>query len=101
MQPAGIKQLQELVERIIGLSVPLAFIILTVMLVIGGIKYLTSGGDAKALGSASGTITWAILGIVFLVVAWLVLQLITAFTGVDILNVCIGFSGENTNNCPN
>lgn len=96
--PAGIKQLQELFTRIINLSVPLAFIALTVMLVYAGIKFITSGGEPKSLQSASGTITWALLGILFLVLAWLILNLIQAFTGVQVTQFCLGFPGAE-NNC--
>lgn len=91
MDPAGLPQLQELFQRIIGLVVPLAFVVLLIMLLYAGFKFLTSGGEPKALQSAGGTVTWAILGIVFLVLAWLVLRLIEAFTGITITNFCFGF----------
>lgn len=93
---AGVTQLQELIQRIINLSVGLAFIALTIMLVVAGIKYLTSGGEPKALSSASTTLTWALLGMLFLVIAWLILLLVKAFTGVNVTIFCISFTG-----CPN
>jgi hypothetical protein len=97
---AGPIQLQQLVQRFINLIVPVAFVILTVMLIIGGIKFLTSGGDPKALGSASQTVTWAFLGILFLVLAWLILLLIQNFTGVNVTQFCLGIpGGSNQNNC--
>lgn len=80
--PAGLIQLEEIVLRIINLSVGLAFIALLVILVYGGIKFLTSGGETKPIQSASGTITWALLGILFLALAWLILRLISVFTGI-------------------
>jgi hypothetical protein len=96
--PAGILQLQEIIVRAIGLIGELAFLILTVMLVTAGIKYIVSGGEQKALQQAHNTATWAILGIVFLVLGWLVLRLVEAFTGVQFLsNFCIGFPGAPTN----
>lgn len=88
----GLDQLQQLIQRIINLSVGLAFVALLVMLIVGGIKYLTSGGEPKPLSSANNTLTWAILGIVFLVIIWLILLLIKAFTGVDVTKFCIGFA---------
>ncbi len=91
MEPAGIVQINELVRRIVNLSIGAAFIALTVVLIIAGIKYLTSGGEPKPLQSANSTITWALLGIVFLVIAWLILRLIEAFTGVKVTQFCIGF----------
>lgn len=92
MGPAGIEQLQQLFQRIINLSVGAAFIALLVMLIVTGIKYLTSGGEAKPLSSANNALTWALLGVIFLVIIWLVLLLIKAFTGVDVTKFCIGFA---------
>lgn len=88
--PAGVLQLQELILRIINLSVALAFITMTVILLWGAIQYLTSGGEAAQIKKASATITWAILGILFLALAWLILLLIQAFTGVNITKFCLG-----------
>ncbi len=94
--PAGIVQLQELVRRFINISVSIAFLIIPIMLVIAGIKYLVSGGEAKAMGSAAGTVTWALLGALFLALAWIILKLIGALTGVDVTNFCFGFPGVAT-----
>ncbi len=97
--PAGVLQLQETLQRIINLGVGFAFIALTVYLIWGGIKYITSGGDPKKLGQAHQTMTWALLGILFLAIIWTVLILIENFTGVKITHICIGFPGAQTN-CP-
>ena len=93
--PSGLKDIEDLVSQLISVSVGLAFIALLVVLVIAGIKFITSGGEAKILQNASLTITWAILGILFLINAWLFLQLIRAFTGVDVTmfdikTLCVG-----------
>src|SRR3989344_2623111 len=80
---AGLTQIEAVFSRVISLFVGLAFVALFVVLVLAGIKFLTSGGDPKALQAARNTVTWALLGILFLVIAWLVLQLIAAFTGIE------------------
>lgn len=97
--PAGPQQLLELVQRLINISVSLGFLLLTIMLFWGGIKYLTSGGDPKKLGEAHQTLTWALLGILFMVFAWLILKLLDNFTGVPITQFCIGFKPLDTA-CP-
>lgn len=84
MPPAGITQLEELFSRVISISVGLAFIALFIVLIVAGIKFLTSGGETKQIQSAAQTITWALLGMLFLIIAWLILQLIEAFTGVEV-----------------
>lgn len=90
--PAGVTQLTELITRIINLSVEAAFTVLLIMLVYAGIKFITSGGDPKAISAAGTTITWAILGILFLAIAWLLLRLIESFTGIPVTKFCIGFN---------
>lgn len=94
--PAGITQIQELILRIINLSVPAAFIVLTVVLFYAGIRFLTSGDEAKPRQAAGMAITWAFLGILFLVLAWLILRLVEAFTGVPVTQFCLGFPGAPT-----
>lgn len=90
--PAGIKQVQELLTRLINISVPLAFMALTVVLFYAGIKFLTSGDEAKPRQAAGMAVTWGLMGIVFLVLAWLILRLVEAFTGVEVTKFCIGFA---------
>ncbi len=97
--PAGVVQLQEIVQRLINFIVPFAFILLTIILIVAGIKFLTSGGEAKPIAAAGQTITWALLGMLFLILAWLILMIIQAFTGVEVTKFCIGFPGAGT--CPN
>lgn len=99
--PAGIAQLEYLFSRIVCISVPLGFTVLLVILVIAGIKYLISAGEPKAVTSAHQTVTWGLLGIVFLALAWLILQLIQNFTGVEVTKFTLsslpgvqGFTGS-------
>jgi len=54
------------------------------MMVFGGIKYLFSAGDPKAVQSAKGTLTWAIIGLAIYALSFTILLLIRAFTGVDV-----------------
>lgn len=89
--PAGVAQLEQLVSRIIFLSVGIAFMALTVMLVYAALKFLTSGGDKKAIAQAWQIITWAFLGIFFMGIAWVILLLVKEFTGVDVTHFSLQF----------
>ena len=82
--PAGLQQIEELFARIVSIMVGLGFVATLIMLVWTGFQYLTSGGEQKAIQSAHNTATWALLGIVFMAVAWVVLQLLKTFTGIDV-----------------
>ena len=82
--PAGLDQIERVFSSIISTIVGLGFMIMLTMIVWAGFKYLTSGGEPKAIQSAHQTVSWALLGIVFMALAWLILQLIKVFTGIDV-----------------
>lgn len=82
--PAGLDQFEFIFKKVISVIVGLGFIAMLIMLIRAGIGYLTSGGEPKAIQQAHFTITWALLGIFFMAIAWLILQLIYSFTGIDV-----------------
>lgn len=81
---AGLYQIEAVFSNVISAFVGLGFIACLVMLISAGFKYLTSGGEPKAISAAHQTFTWALLGIVVMAVAWVILLLIKAFTGIDV-----------------
>lgn len=81
---AGLNEIEQVFKNVISVIVGIGFIAMLVTLIWAGIKYLTSGGEPKAVQSAHQTVTWALLGIIFMAIAWLILQLIHAFTGIDV-----------------
>lgn len=82
--PAGLTQFEDLFQNLISIVVGLGFVAVLVMLIWAGFKYLMSGGDQKSIQQAHQVVTWALLGMFFMALAWLILQLIKAFTGVDV-----------------
>jgi len=63
-----------------------------IMLLIGGVNYLFAGGDQKKLEKAKGTLTAAIIGLIIIAVSYLILMLISEFTGVsDVLQFNLNF----------
>ena len=85
--PATFNDLNIVFESVVGTLLGLAGIILFIMLVAGGFKYITSGGDPKSVESAKKTLTSAIAGLVLTASAYLILRIIADFTGAtNILN---------------
>ncbi len=88
LSPEGVAQLKclEVVfANTLQVITGLAGLALFVMLIIGGIKYLTSGGDPKASEGAKNTMTYALIGIVLMGLAYLIFNILQNFTGVDFL----------------
>lgn len=74
----------ELFQNVASAVLGLAGIALFIYLLIGGFKYLTSGGDPKAVEEAKKTLTYAIGGIILIAAAYLILKFIETFTGAPV-----------------
>ena len=83
---ATLQDIEVVFSRVITAILGLAGIALFLMLVVGGFKFITAGGDPKALDSARKTLTYAIAGMVLVASAFLILRFINVFTGVDVVN---------------
>lgn len=81
---ATLRGLEDLFGNIVSVVLGLAGIALFIMLIAGGFKYITSGGDPKSTESAKKTLTAAIGGVVLVALAYLILRLIGEFTGADV-----------------
>jgi hypothetical protein len=88
----------DLVSGLIRTALVLAAVVFFFMLVIGGIKWIASGGDKGATETARNQITAALVGLVIVFAAWAISYLINAFFGVDIFNLTI--SSVNTGALP-
>lgn len=59
------------------------------ILVLGGLKWVTSGGDEKKVGEARAQITNALIGLAIVFAAWAIMKLIGTVFGIDILKLSI------------
>lgn len=84
-----LKCLEIVFSNILFVAVSLSVFALFAMLLVGGFKYLTSGGDQKAAADAQQTLTYAIAGIALMAVAFLVFRIIEVFTGVQVTKFVI------------
>jgi hypothetical protein len=89
MPPAPLSGLTLVFTNIVRAALALAGVVLFVLLLVGGIKYITSGGDPKATEGAQKTITYAIGGLLLILASYLILVLIWKITGVDVTKFAI------------
>lgn len=80
---ATIQCLEPLFRNVVQAVAALAGVGLFIMLLSGGFRFLTSGGDQKKLEMARGTVTNAIVGIVIIAMGYLILATIAEFTGIQ------------------
>jgi len=73
-----------------GLTIPgIISGLIRLILVIGGIKWIASGGDKGQTEAARNQITAALVGLVIVFAAWAILALIRTFFGVDIFSLTL------------
>lgn len=78
-----------LVSGLIKLVVVIAAIVFFFILVIGGIRWIASGGDKAQTEAAKNQITAALVGLVIVFAAWAIMALIKVFFGVDVFTLTI------------
>jgi len=76
-----------LVNVLLRNSLVIAGVICLVLLISGGFSFIVSaGGDAKAKEKGKNTITSALTGLVLIIAAYWIIQIIEIITGINILN---------------
>jgi hypothetical protein len=76
-------------SSVVTYALGFAGVVLFILLIVGGFKFITSGGDPKAVDSAKKTLTYAIAGLVVILLSFLVLVLIQTLTGVNVTNFTV------------
>lgn len=77
----------QIISNIVGFLTVVAIIWFVFQFILGAMSWITSGGDAKAVESAKGKLTNAIVGIVIILVAMVIMSAIGALLGIDIFNL--------------
>ncbi len=80
----------QILNNLSGFIVALAGIALFLNLLMGGLRYITAGGDPKAVDSAKKTITNSITGMAIVAAGYFLALMIRAITGFDITDIRIG-----------
>lgn len=78
---AGLKCLEGIFDNVLSRLITLIGIGAFIFLIIGGFRYITAGGDQKAIDSAKKTVTYAILGLVGSLVIYFVFQALMGALG--------------------
>ncbi len=82
---AGLEAVIKVVSSVIGFMTVAASIWFLFQLIIGGISWVTSGGDKNNIENARNRITHAFIGLIIVVAGWGILALAGTFFGYDIL----------------
>jgi heme/copper-type cytochrome/quinol oxidase subunit 2 len=72
----GPKNINELIGNITNWVLGIAGAVAVLFIIISGLRYITAGGDSKQTEAAKSSLRNAIIGLVIVVVAFLVVQII-------------------------
>jgi predicted small integral membrane protein len=90
----GALTIPNIVSGAIQLILVLAALIAFIFLIVGGVKWITAGGDKEKTAGAQKTLTSALVGLVIVFAAWAIMSLIGKFFGVDIFKLTIPTVGQ-------
>ena len=80
--PATETSVNDTIALALNLFSAVVGIIAVVMIIVGGIKYITSGGDSGNVTSAKNTILYAVIGLVVVALAQIIVKFVlNRFTG--------------------
>jgi hypothetical protein len=69
-------QVSEVIKGVINVLSIIVGIVAVIMIIIGGLKYVTSAGDAAKVGSAKNTVIYAIVGLVIVALAQVIVRFV-------------------------
>lgn len=85
----GNLQFADLVSGALTFILVIAALVFFFILVIGGVKWIMSGGDKAHTEAARNQITAALVGLVIVFAAWAIASLVGTFFGVNIFDLTI------------
>jgi hypothetical protein len=77
--PPKLEVLFDSIDKIMGYIFPFAALAAVAMIVYGGYMWMISGGDPSKKQIAQGTLTWSVIGLIFLFLIRLLLSILVDF----------------------
>jgi hypothetical protein len=65
-----------LLRRIVNIFSAVVGVIAVIMIIVGGLRYITSGGDSSKVSTAKNSIIYAIVGLVIVALAQLIVRFV-------------------------
>jgi hypothetical protein len=78
-----------LIQNLITWALVIATVAAAIVLLIGGVRWVTSAGDREAASSAQKTITGGIIGLVVAFSTFAVVKVLEVLFGIDLLTIDI------------
>lgn len=66
----------QIIADVINIFSLVVGVVSVIMIIVGGLKYITSGGDSGSVGGAKNTILYAIIGLVIVALAQVIVRFV-------------------------
>lgn len=77
VESGGTSGFVNIVANLIKVVLSVLGVVLVALIIYAGVKWMTAGGDPKAVGEAKTTLTNAVIGLVIIVSAWAITVFVT------------------------
>ncbi len=74
--PPTISGIGTILDKVMDIIFPVAGVVCVIFIIIGGYMWIASAGDPSKVKQAQGTLTWAIIGLIFVLVSTLIVRTI-------------------------
>lgn len=82
---ATIQGVSCLVANVLSVALTVIGLAGFIMLIVGSLKWLLSGGSSQNVDSAKKTMTYAVVGLIVALSSFMIINLIAQFTGVNVI----------------
>jgi cytochrome bd-type quinol oxidase subunit 2 len=72
----GSQKIDGFITDIVNIFSVIVGVVAVIMIIVGGFRYITSGGDSNNISSAKNTIIYAIIGLVIVALAQFIVQFV-------------------------
>jgi hypothetical protein len=69
-------KLSDVIKAIVNIISAIVGVVAVIMIIIGGMRYVTSGGDSNNVASAKNTVLYAIIGLIVVAMAQVVVHFV-------------------------
>lgn len=73
---AATSKVNQIIKLVINIFSIIVGVVAVIMIIVGGLKYITSGGDSNNVTSAKNTILYAIIGLIIVALAQVIVRFV-------------------------
>lgn len=84
----GFTCIANLISNVVSAAFTIGALMFFVFLVMGGIEWITAGGDKAKVENAQKRISNALIGLVIIAASWAIYTLVLDFLGIDLKDIC-------------